>query len=240
VIDDHYGSASYVGGDSDSDGLLDITETWTYQVSNTFGVHNDSEEDPVVNEATATGEDLDGDSVTPGSDTHSTDILHPAIQVVKTGPTYAYWGNSIVFTIVVSNIGDTTLYNVNVYDTIFGDITSYLPDTTLDINEENTIILNYTVPSKIDSINNTVDVSGKDILNLTVTDTDSWIVHTIPQSMVTDSSLCYFDRDEELDGRQFRLIYTQDPKNPGAYNNPVSVHYPWFRTDPGPQQCQFR
>ncbi|MFX1578424.1 MAG: SpaA isopeptide-forming pilin-related protein, partial [Promethearchaeota archaeon] len=79
-----YGTATYVSGDTDGDNELDVTETWEYTVSGSIAaLHVDGEEDPIVNEATATGQDLDGDEVTPGSDTWSTDIFHAYITVCK-------------------------------------------------------------------------------------------------------------------------------------------------------------
>ncbi|UCF08892.1 MAG: DUF11 domain-containing protein, partial [Thermoplasmata archaeon] len=222
-------------GDADGDGLLDVTETWTYQVSGTIGPHDFGEADPIVNVATASGEDLDGDPVTPGSDDHSTDILHPAIDITKTADkTYAYWGDTVTYTFTVSNVGDCPLYDVTVIDTIFGNLTGYLPDTTLDVGETNTFTVIYVIPYGSEDIINVVTATGTDSLGLTVSDSDGWtvIVITLPKSEVTDTSFCYFDRNPDRDLQQFRLIFTQDPTSPGTYkltaSNPGQYYYNVF------------
>ena len=54
----------------------------------------------------------------------------------------------------------------------------------------------------------------------------------VPESRVTTSSLCPFDVNPELDGQQFRLIFTQDPTNPSTYkltaSNPGQFYYNVF------------
>jgi len=51
-------------------------------------------------------------------------------------------------------------------------------------------------------------------------------------SAVTDSSLCYFDRDPDLDGSQFRLLLTPNPSSPSSYKvtatNPGQFFYNVF------------
>ncbi|MCP3996903.1 MAG: DUF11 domain-containing protein, partial [bacterium] len=74
VIDDVAGSATYVSGDTNSDGFLDAGETWNFTASYTI---TDTDADPLVNTGTATGEDEDGDPVT-DDDIHSTDVIPTA------------------------------------------------------------------------------------------------------------------------------------------------------------------
>ena len=61
-----------------SDALLEAGETWVY--SCTFSVpasHSASEEDPILNTASVSGDDLDDDAVTPDSSSQvSVDITH--------------------------------------------------------------------------------------------------------------------------------------------------------------------
>jgi len=51
-------------------------------------------------------------------------------------------------------------------------------------------------------------------------------------SRVTNSLLCFFDRDPSLAGNQFRLIFTQDPQAPNTYkltaSNPGQFYYNVF------------
>jgi uncharacterized repeat protein (TIGR01451 family) len=230
VSDDKAGTATYVSGDTDSDGWLDTDETWIFTA--TYTIPTPSED--VTNIATASGTDNIGRTVT-DDDSWTVDVLHPAIDVTKSADkTYAYWGEIVTYTIVVKNIGDCTLYDVTVVDTIFGDLTSHLPDTTLDVNEVNTITILYTIPTPSEDIVNVATAEGTDNLGQTVTDSDGWtvIVTTLPRSEVTDTSFCYFDRNEERDLQQFRLIFTQDPTNPGTYkltaSNPGQYYYNVF------------
>ncbi|UCF08400.1 MAG: DUF11 domain-containing protein, partial [Thermoplasmata archaeon] len=159
VVDDHYGTATYISGDTDGDGLLDVTETWTYEVSGTIDAHDDAEEDPIVNTATATGEDLDGDAVTPGSDDHSTDILHEAgtLTVIKTGPIYVHHGYPVTYTIEVtySSPDNSPAQNVAVVDDVYGPA-SYVSgdadgDGLLDVTETWTYEVSDTIDAHDDS-----------------------------------------------------------------------------------------
>ena len=68
------------GGDQDA--LLEPGETWTYTCSRAVPDHA-NETDPFVNVATVSGQA--GALSVSDTDQHSTDILHPAIEVVKSG-----------------------------------------------------------------------------------------------------------------------------------------------------------
>jgi hypothetical protein len=63
-------------------------------------------------------------------------------------------------------------------------------------------------------------------------------VYILPPSAVTDSSLCYFDREPNIDGLQFRLIFTPDMKLWPAYklpaSNPGQFFYNVFYTGANP------
>jgi uncharacterized repeat protein (TIGR01451 family) len=200
---------------------LDVGESHTYYVDY---VITGNEADPFTNTVVATGEDeIGGESGTvTDEDTETIDIIHPEIDVTKTADTtYAYQGETITITYFynVSNIGDTILYNVTVIDDILGDLTSYLPDDTLDVGEVNTftVTVNYTIPEDSCGLTNIVTATGVDAYGWEVSDTDSWTITTLPKSQVTDTSFCVFDRDPDTPGQQFRLLFTQNPSNPGTY-----------------------
>ncbi|MFX0200112.1 MAG: LamG-like jellyroll fold domain-containing protein, partial [Candidatus Hodarchaeota archaeon] len=62
----------------------------------------------------------------------------------------------------------------------------------------------------------------------------------LPFSEITTSELCYFDIEEELEGQQFRLIFTPNPKDPShstyklTASNPGQFYYNIFYVgDPG-------
>ena len=65
-------------GDPNGNGLLDVGETWVYECEYTTPPHEEDEPDPLIitNTAQASGEDLDGDPVTAGTDQHDTEIVH--------------------------------------------------------------------------------------------------------------------------------------------------------------------
>jgi uncharacterized repeat protein (TIGR01451 family) len=105
VDDDHFGVLSLDSGDTDNDGRLDVTETWIYKHTIQIGAHDDNEEDPIINTVDVTGEDLDGDAVTPDSDTETVNILHRAgtLTIVKSANvTAAYHGDYVEYTFTVT------------------------------------------------------------------------------------------------------------------------------------------
>jgi uncharacterized repeat protein (TIGR01451 family) len=146
-----------------------VTLTLTYTV-------NAGDPDPLVNTATASGQDILGLIVT---DTASwtVDVLHPAIAIDKSADkVQAHAGDTITYTITVTNTGDTPLYNVIVTDTLLGTITIGF----LDVGDSVTLTLTYTVNAgDPDPLVNTATASGQDILGLIVTDTASWTVDLI-------------------------------------------------------------
>jgi len=112
VTDDKAGSATYVTGD-DTNGLLDPGETWQFTAD--YEVLTPQIPD-VENEATATAEYY-GSEVS-DTDTHIVDILHPALEVIKTGPEHdAYFNGSVVpYSYKVTNTGDCDLFDVSLVD----------------------------------------------------------------------------------------------------------------------------
>lgn len=132
----------------------------------------DDDPDPLNNTATVISGTPDPDE-TNNEASWSVDILHPEIDVTKTADkTKAYAGETITYTIIVTNTGDCTLYCVNVTDTLLGSIWS----GTLGVSENKTFTYTYTYTVKVgdpDPLVNTVTASGKDILGLIVTDKDT-------------------------------------------------------------------
>jgi len=182
----------------------------------------------VTNTATTTGTDDLGETVS-DTDDATVDVLNPEITVTKSGPAYAHFGDVITYTITVENTGDCVLTDVTVIDSLLGDLTSYLPDTTLDIGEINTITVTFTVNIEKGDLLNTVIASGTDELDLTVDDEASHKVAVLLQSVVTDTSFCYFDVDPDAEGQQFRLIFTPyESKYKLSASNPGQFYYNVF------------
>ncbi len=108
------GPIAFVGGDTDNDGIVDLTETWTFEceiVANT----------DITSTVTVDGFDPFGNPVT-STYTSSVDVIDPGIDVVKTvspalaGTTGVSPGTSVTFTIEVDNTGDDPLTAVVVTD----------------------------------------------------------------------------------------------------------------------------
>jgi hypothetical protein len=91
---------------SSGDELLDPGEQWTYTCSKQVPPgHKIGEENPIRNVATATGKDALGKTVSDDDD-HLVRVLHPAIDIEKTGPASALVGTPLGYTLTVTNPGD--------------------------------------------------------------------------------------------------------------------------------------
>ena len=95
--------------------VLDLTDTWIYECSMPAPSHVTGELNPIVNTVTATGRDTQDNTVS-DTDQHTTQLLHPAINVEKAGTASAFHGDNLMFEFTVTNAGDTPLTNVTVSD----------------------------------------------------------------------------------------------------------------------------
>jgi uncharacterized repeat protein (TIGR01451 family) len=106
-------------------------------------------------------------------------VLHPGISVTKTGPTYAHEGDTITYTITVTNPSSTTtMYRVSVSDSLLGDLTTSF-SASLAPGASNPEDFTYPVPTPSGDITNTVTVKYKDALNTEKSDTASWTVDVL-------------------------------------------------------------
>jgi uncharacterized repeat protein (TIGR01451 family) len=142
VSDDKLGPVTSFTGDTNGNGLLDLTETWTYTRTATALAGQQT------NTGTVTG--LGAGTATTVSDSNPANYLGdaPAINIVKfvngqdadsaPGPQVAV-GSTVTFTYVVTNTGNVPLANVAVSDDKLGPITSFTGDTNanglLDLTE---------------------------------------------------------------------------------------------------------
>ncbi len=123
---------------------------------------------------TASGSDFAHNLVTDEADA-SVRIVHPAITVVKTvDPTMVsnLAAHTIDVSALVTNTGDTTLYNVSVVDSLAGGL--FCPTATLAPGESTTCTGSYVIPmgSSADYSNDTVVANGSDFAHNNVADTD--------------------------------------------------------------------
>jgi uncharacterized repeat protein (TIGR01451 family) len=140
VTDDKLGPVTSFTGDNNNNGLLDLTETWTYTTTAIAAAGQQT------NTGTVTGQNA-GTTVTDNNPANYFGDA-PAIRIVKfvngqdadgpTGPHLAA-GSTAVFTYVVTNTGNVPLANVVVTDDKLGPITSFTGDTNgnglLDLTE---------------------------------------------------------------------------------------------------------
>ena len=159
--------------DGDGDTILAVGEVWHYTCTH---VVTAEDPDPLPNTATVTGTDEAGTTVS-DEDSHVVDIIHPAIQIVKTAdPKSGSPGDTITYTYVVTNIGDTTLYDVSVDDDVIGHIGD-IP--VLEPGAENAVTLTATFVLGNSPVTNVGTAAGTDVLGLTVTDDDDALVQVV-------------------------------------------------------------
>ncbi|MDI6821732.1 MAG: hypothetical protein QMD66_02485 [Actinomycetota bacterium] len=137
--------------------------------------------DPLVNTVTATGTDELGATVT-DTDSHSVDILHPAISITKSGPSLAHVGDTITYTYIVKNTGDCPLTDVTIVDDKAGTVVT---GESLAIGEEKTFTKDYTISATDpDPLVNTATATGTDSLGMTVSTMVGWSL-SIPVVIIT-------------------------------------------------------
>lgn len=159
-----------LGGDTDSDGRLDPGETWAYRCVR-FITADDP--DPFTNVVEVGGEDELGRPVSDDDD-HPVDLIHPAIEVVKTASPDEIDGTSaeVTYTYEVTNTGDVTLTDVTVVDDVLGPI-----GTIPSLAPEETVVLTKTVTMTSDGpLRNVATATGTDPLERDVSDDDDAVI----------------------------------------------------------------
>ncbi len=166
------------GGDQDD--TLEPGETWNLRCEH---VVTATDLDPVPNTATVTGTSSKGRQAT-DKDSHVVDLIHPAIHIVKTPtPTFVTPGQTITYTYVTRNTGDTTLYGVNVTDDKLGHICT-VPHP-LEPSESFTCTATFHVPMRTGPVDNVGTAVGHDVLGRPVRDRDKVSVTVILGATVT-------------------------------------------------------
>ena len=167
-------------GDTNSDGKLDLTETWTYTCNHTVTQAEIDAGGNLSNTVTA-------DSTESGPDTDTKNIpitQTPALNVAKSSTTTAITtaGQTVPYTFVVTNVGNQILTGVTVSDpnctsAISGPTGDTNSDGKLDLTETWTYTCNHTVTqAEIDAggnLSNTVTADSTE----SAPDTDT---HAIP------------------------------------------------------------
>jgi len=198
VVDNVTGKATYVSGD-DGDGLLEVGEVWIFTATYTVNV---GDPDPLVNTAKASG--TYDDTPVSATDSWTVDILHPAIDVIKSAnATMIHEGDWVEYNVTVVNTGDCDLY-VTLEDEMLGiDWTG-----TLEPGGKYEAIVDFQ-PTE-DPTSNTASASGTDALGGVVSDDDSWTVDILYPAIAIEKSA---DKDKAYAGDV--ITYTYTVTNPG-------------------------
>jgi uncharacterized repeat protein (TIGR01451 family) len=165
TVSDNIVDATYLFGDVDGDDLLDWDESWFF-----FGSHVVQATDPelLINTATASGLDRDGDDVTT-TVSHTTIIeFEPLITVDKTGPAFAILGDTVVYTFTVRNNGvngdGSDIEGVVVNDSLAGEadfVGGDDGDGVLEVGETWIFNADHTLAST-GTVTNTATARGRD------------------------------------------------------------------------------
>lgn len=203
--------------------------------------------DPFVNNASVTCSPLASTFAVTDTASASTNLFQPAVEIIKTGPAYGYYGQEITYTFTINNLSSADSPNLelaSLSDTILGDLMDEAPAAcdSLVSGTSCTFDVKYIVPDQ--------GLSPQPITNVVsalyhpagfpnnITDTDDHTVKVVPPSQATNSSLCIYDRDLNRPGQQFRALLNQDPQAWPSYRlnatNPGQFFYNVFATgNPG-------
>ncbi len=174
VTDSLAGATTYVSGD-DGDGLLEWGEQWIFTVNYVIRATDPT---PLVNVGHVEARDLGGDLIT-ATASHQTGIVYaPELMVIKRGPATASVGDTVVFTITVSNVaivptgvgaadGDgSPIYDLTVSDSVAGAATYVSGDDgdgILEFSERWVYVAVYTVrATDPNPLENVATAQGRD------------------------------------------------------------------------------
>jgi uncharacterized repeat protein (TIGR01451 family) len=105
------GPTSKTGGNQDN--LLDPGEVWTYTCQAVAKASDETKDangnSVIVNTVVVKGHNDDTGKPVTSTDDHTTQVIHPAIAIDKTGPATATAGDKVSYVLTVTNPGDTPL-----------------------------------------------------------------------------------------------------------------------------------
>ena len=132
-------------------------------------------QDPVTNTVTASGTGVDSQTEVSDVASCTTDILNPGIDIEKTvNDDLVPIGTTVTYTYVVTNTGDTPLYDITVDDDVMGHIGD-IP--FLGVGDKATLTKDFVVGR--DQVINVATARGHDILGREVSADDDAVVNPI-------------------------------------------------------------
>jgi uncharacterized repeat protein (TIGR01451 family) len=119
--------------------------------------------DPIVNTVTVTTTSTETD-LTNNQDTWSVNVLRTGVEITKSADdTSAEVGQTVTYTIRVTNTGEVDLYITSLVDDVLGDLISHISDGVITVAEGyEEFTVDYVIPLPGDDpVDNRVDVSGE-------------------------------------------------------------------------------
>ncbi len=214
VVDDPMISLTYQGGDTNGNGVLDPGEVWEYTGTYTLQ-QSDIDAGHVDNQATASGTDIDNNTVSdqsddpndptdsdPDGDGNPDDVTVLTIQQVEgitvlkegefndeNGNGLAEVGETITYTFTVTNTGNVTLSNVSIDDPL-GSVDGGPIDLAPGEIDDDTFTMTYVITA--------ADISRGYVLNQAVVSGDTPSGNTVDD--LSDDPTNTDDVDSEGDG----------------------------------------
>lgn len=152
-----------LGQGDDGDLVLEAGETWVFTCTHLVTA---GDPDPLPNTASVSG--IGNDQTVSDEDDHLVDLIAPDITIDKTvTPVSGTPGTPVTYTYVVTNTGDTTLFEVEVTDDVLGAV-----GTIPALAAGDSVTLTQSSVLGAAAITNIGTASGEDILGLRVSDSD--------------------------------------------------------------------
>ncbi len=192
LTDDTCSPLLYQGGDTNSNGLLDTTETWTYVCTAVVTIDTLNTAVTTGQPSDPNGQPLPGIRPVRDQDIAFVDVIRPAVQIVKTpDATQVAPGTLVTYNYAVTNIGDAPLSNVALADDKCSPVSGPVPGGDVNNNglldPGETWVYQCSVVLNQDTTN-VASVWARDPLGRPVTDDDKAFVDVVRAGLQVDKS----------------------------------------------------
>ena len=128
VIDDHCATVTYLSGDTNTDTIMQPTETWLFRCVQASAVSQKT-----ISNASASGTDPLAATVTSDSSTNTVNVLAPGVLLtIFAGTEYAHVGDSVDYLYNVQNYGETNITSFTPVDDHCSPLVRNVTDETGD------------------------------------------------------------------------------------------------------------